>query len=146
MLAAQAGSTADSLVLLNTLQCWSDPSQLLAEVRRGGPGGLPRLLLPPPALPPLLLLRTEPPLHALRCSPHGAARRHCPHHRRHTAASAAPRFVPPAQAYRVLKPGGTLVFVQRVRGGPLQALLGGGGGSAVGTRGRGGRRQTAGGS
>ena len=37
------------------------------------------------------------------------------------------------QAQRVLKPGGTLVFVQRLRsggGGALQALLGGGGGAA----------------
>ncbi|PSC74024.1 phosphatidylethanolamine N-methyltransferase [Micractinium conductrix] len=30
-----------------------------------------------------------------------------------------------AQVYRVLKPGGTLVYVQRVRGGPLQPLVGG---------------------
>lgn len=29
------------------------------------------------------------------------------------------------QVYRVLKPGGTLVYVQRVRGGPLQPLVGG---------------------
>lgn len=33
------------------------------------------------------------------------------------------------QVLRVLKPGGTFVFVQRMRGGPLQPLLGGGGGS-----------------
>jgi hypothetical protein len=34
----------------------------------------------------------------------------------------------PAQVYRVLKPGGTFVFIQRLRGGALQGLLGGGSG------------------
>ncbi|KAI3423425.1 hypothetical protein D9Q98_010641 [Chlorella vulgaris] len=62
VLSSQAGSTLDSVVLLNQLQQWADVEQLLAQV------------------------------------------------------------------YRILKPGGTLVFIQRLRGGPLQGLLGGGGG------------------
>ncbi|PRW60904.1 methyltransferase type 11 [Chlorella sorokiniana] len=63
VLSSQAGSTADSIVLLNQLQEWADMQQLLSQV------------------------------------------------------------------YRVLKPGATLVFVQRLRGGPLQPLLGGSAGA-----------------
>lgn len=46
-----------------------------------------------------------------------------------------PASHPPPQAYRVLKPGGTLVFVQRLRGGPLQTLLGGSAGAVGALRG-----------
>ncbi|EFN53520.1 expressed protein [Chlorella variabilis] len=63
VLSSQAGSTADSIVLVNQMQQWGDMQQLLAQV------------------------------------------------------------------YRVLKPGGTLIFIQRLRGGPLQLLLVGSGGA-----------------
>lgn len=60
VLSSQAGSTFDSVVMINQMGQWADPQQLLSQV------------------------------------------------------------------VRVLKPGGTFVFVQRIKGGPLQALQGGG--------------------
>lgn len=41
------------------------------------------------------------------------------------------------QVYRVLKPGGTLIFVQRLHGGPLQPLLGGSAGAVGACAGKG---------
>lgn len=128
-LSTQAGAAADSIVLINTLQLWPDMQQLLAQVgaasMHGSPGvaGSKRSMTrwcccSYPIDPSELAAEVVGTRSQASCS---SAMHRC---------TDASHCLVPVQVYRVLKPGGTFVFIQRLQGGALQGLLGGG--SALG--------------